>query len=781
MDRRAPGRTVILLYASGLLGTSVPDVGSTATVPLEEIVVIGVPISGDVPVARLPGNVYTLNTDSLNVPGTASVAESLGRRIASASSVDVFGNALQGGLILRGFTASPALGEPQGVVVYQGPMRANEAFGDVVQWDLLPVFSISNAQIITGSNPVYGLNSIGGAVALDMKDGFDATGLSAEAAVGSSGRQMATIEFGANHGEFGVYAGTSVVDDAGWRDHSPSRIERGYADLAWRSDTSEIGLGLTASRSELTGNGPAPTDLLAERREAVFTYPDRTNSTLAAAALRYSFRPRAAVTISGGAYYRHLDRSTANGDQADFDPCEEFVGVVAGFAPPGGALCFGAEIEGDTVEGVPTVVVGNDGVAVTGLSQHADAVFNRTGTVTTGAGASTQVAWRSESNDRPNILIAGAAIDVADTRYKGSADLGTLADDRGVDGLDVAIGNDEFNVGLRSRGVAYSVYASNTLSLAPDLHATGSLRWNRSVLEMRDQIGTDLDGDHHYSRVNPALGFTWNVAPWLTAYASYAENNRVPTPAELSCADPERACRFPNAFLADPPLDDVQARTVELGVRGQLAVELGSVEYSMAAFASRLRDDIIFISAGSIIGTGYFDNVDATRRRGLEVGSSGSWARLAWYATYALVDATFGSALTILSPHNPSADEDGQIQVRPGDRLPAVPRHSFRAGADFDITPELSIGAGLLGASGRYLRGDEANLQRQIDGYLRLDTAVRYRLGKVELFGRVENVFDAEYETFGIYGDATELGFADPRFLSPGAPRSVLVGIRARL
>ena len=41
------------------------------------------------------------------------------------------------------------------------------------------------------------------------------------------------------------------------------------------------------------------------------------------------------------------------------------------------------------------------------------------------------------------------------------------------------------------------------------------------------------------------------------------------------------------------------------------------------------------------------------------------------------------------------------------------------------------------------------------------------------VFARVDNVFDAEYETFGLVGAADEvLGdeFEDPRFVSPAAP-----------
>ena len=761
--------------------------GESAEPPalVQEIVVVGVPLSGGIPADRIPASVHTLGRAALDQPGTATVNDVLNRRIGGVAAFDSLGNPLQGGLTVRGFTAAPALGEPQGIVVYQGAMRANEAFGDVVQWDLLPLFAISSAQVITGSNPVYGRNSIGGAVALDMKNGFDASGVAIEAAAASFGRRTGTIQYGTTSGNLGFYVGANAVTDDGWRDASPSRLWRGFVDLAWVAGTSEVGLSLTAADSKLTGNGPAPADLLAQRRQAVFTFPDVTDSRLFAGTLRASFDPAPAVTVNGGGYIRHLRRTTRNGDQAEFEQCDDFVGLVPGFVAPAGALCFGAEVEteddGIEVEGTPTILVGADGAPVGPLADEPDSVFNRTRTVSDGWGASAEAIVKSTVGGMDNVFIAGAALDGARTRYSSGSDLGILGPDRGVESLDLAIGNEEFNVGLRTRSRTYSVYVSDTLSLAPRLHLTAAVRWNRAELRLRDQIGTALDGDHVYSRVNPALGAAWKATSWLTTYVSYAQNNRIPTPAELSCADPQRPCRFPNAFLADPPLEDVKARTLEAGARGRLTRSAWTLNYSLTAFATRSSDDIIFLSAGPIVGTGFFDNVGRTRRAGIEASLEGTAGLLSGYFSYALVNATFQSALTIQAPDNPAADDDGEIEVRPGDRIPAIPKHSLKAGAQFEMTDRLTLGAEVIASSSRYLRGDEANLQAPIEGFGIVNATASYRRGRFQLFGRLENLFDAEYDNFGLYGDAGELGFENPRFLSPGAPRTFLLGLRANL
>jgi len=783
---RLGAATMLLLSPAALARDAAGDDGPEAAV--EEIIVIGVaPGGAGVPLARIPANVTTLDGDVLDRPGTGTVAEGLGRRLGSVASVDSLGNPLQQGVTIRGFTAAPALGEPQGVAVYQGVMRVNEAFGDVVQWDLLPVFAIGQVQVIPGSNPVYGPNTIGGAVALTMKTGFTSQGGEAELAAGRYGRRSAMVELGGIVGTgLGLYGGAGHVEEDGWRDETRSEILRGYLDLALRPDDgTELGVSLTGARSELAGNGPAPLDLLLADRSAVFTFPDVSDSDLLAVTVRGS-RDFGALTLQGGGYYRSLARDTVNGDQAEFEECEDFVGLIPGFTPPGGALCFGAEVEEEeegalAVEGDPEILIGADGAPVEGLERDADAVFNRTATDTDGWGASIQAAWAGRLGGLDTILVAGGTLDRARTGYSSTADLGFLTSARGTESLGVRIGNDEFNVGLKTRSLYWSLYLSNTLSFTPDLHLTGALRWNRADLELRDQIGTALNGDHGYSRISPGVGLTWQAAPGLTFYGSHTESTRIPTPAELSCADPDRPCRFPNAFLADPPLDEVVARTVELGLRGTAGAGGDStLRWSLAAFQTRNQDDIIFISAGPIVGTGYFDNVGRTRRIGVEANAAGTVGRVSWYASYQYVKATFESRFAIQAPDNPAADGDGEIPVAPGDRIPGVPLHSLKAGADLAVTPVLTLGAELVAGSSRYLRGDEANLTDTIDGFALVNAEAAYGLGPVTLFGRVENVFDTDYETFGIYGEADELGFENPRFLSPGAPRTWIVGAKAR-
>src|SRR5262249_34826688 len=143
---------------------------------------------------------------------------------------DLQGNSFQTGVQYRGFEASPVNGLPQGLAVYQNGVRINEAFGDTVNWDFIPENAISDLAVM-GSNPVFGLNAIGGSIALSMKDGFTYDGAEVDTRFGSFGRKQVSTEAGTSSGDFAFYGAFEGIDDDGFRDFSDAEIRRGYADL----------------------------------------------------------------------------------------------------------------------------------------------------------------------------------------------------------------------------------------------------------------------------------------------------------------------------------------------------------------------------------------------------------------------------------------------------------------------------------------------------------------------------------------------------------------------
>jgi outer membrane receptor protein involved in Fe transport len=238
--------------------------------------------------------------------------------------------------------------------------------------------------------------------------------------------------------------------------------------------------------------------------------------------------------------------------------------------------------------------------------------------------------------------------------------------------------------------------------------------------------------------------------------------------------------------VADPPLAQVVARTLEVGVRGSGRRGRARLDYAVAAFRTTTDNDIQFVSSGAVANQGYFANVGQTQRQGLEAIVAGKHrigaraSALAWALRYTFLDATFEAPFVALSANHPDAVA-GAIAVPAGAHIPGVPAHIGKLAVSWASSFGLSVGADVLAQSGQFLRGDEANLLPRLPGYVVLDARATQRLARaMSLFLVISNVLDARPATFGVLGNASEvLGpvFASPRFVGPGAPRAALVGI----
>ena len=129
--------------------------------------------------------------------GALDLSDFLNRRLNGVYVNEVQGNPFQPDLNYRGYTASPLLGTPQGLSVYMDGVRLNQPFGDVVSWDLIPRVAIAEMTLVPGSNPLYGLNTLGGAVSIQTKDGLDnIAARQLELSGGSFGRGSVEFEHG---------------------------------------------------------------------------------------------------------------------------------------------------------------------------------------------------------------------------------------------------------------------------------------------------------------------------------------------------------------------------------------------------------------------------------------------------------------------------------------------------------------------------------------------------------------------------------------------------------
>jgi iron complex outermembrane receptor protein len=226
----------------------------------------------------------------------------------------------------------------------------------------------------------------------------------------------------------------------------------------------------------------------------------------------------------------------------------------------------------------------------------------------------------------------------------------------------------------------------------------------------------------------------------------------------------------------------VVAKSFELGARGFL----GDLSYSLGLFHTSNHDDILFQTTGR--STGLFANVDKTQRLGVESNLRGQWRNLQWMLAYSFVDATFETDFEVLSPNHDFANADGDISVRRGDRIPGIPQSQFKVTADYQMLDGFVIGFDIVLNDEQFIRGDESNQLDEVDGYAVVNLRTKYTVNdKLEFFAKVHNVFDNEFETFGLLGEepgeldaAITEGMTIPVFLGAAAPRAGFVGIRYR-
>ena len=627
----------------------------------------------------------------------------------------------------RGFMASPLLGLPQGIAVYQNGVRINEPFGDTVQFDLMPQFAVDRVQLSGGANPTYGLNALGGALALRLKNGFDHAGFRGEFSGGSFERVTGTAEYGINNGTWGLYVGATRFDEERWRVQSPSEITQAVADVSYRKGTVDAGVTFTFADTTLNGNGPAPIELLGVDRSAVFTFPDITENRLAFLQGRFNMvaTPTWSIQVSG--YYRDLERQTLNGDEAEFSICDDDslpdgapadtlcqrVGGDDDDDDDASALAFddeGGDGDGhddgdDPMENALVDIIA--GRFITARDADGDAAFNRSDTATAGYGGTFQATARGALGGREHTLMLGASADLANVAFGSSSEVGTLTADRTVDGSGLFVGvfgqapDDIFNTSLETDNRATGVYFSDTTSITDRAHLTVSGRFNWASIDIRDQLGTSLNGEHTFSRFNPAVGIVLEASDAASVFGRYSESNRAPTAAELSCADPAEPCRVPNAFISDPPLEQAAARSVEGGLRGQWRAGTSNVDWSVSVYSTRINDDILFVASPELIGTGFFQNAGDTQRLGIDAELTGRVQRTGWYASYGFVEATFESLLQLPGNDevNDATTEDGFVAVEPGDRIPGIPRHSVKAGILQGITTTWDVAVEIVSGS----------------------------------------------------------------------------------
>jgi len=718
---------------------------------------------------KSPIEITVLTGDDLIRGGAPDALRALNEQAASVNLDSASGNPYQPSLFYHGFVASPLQGSGQGLAVYLGGVRFNQPFGDTVNWDLIPGVAIDR-MTLEDSNPVFGLNALGGALNVQLKSGFTWQGGEADLSGGSFGQVQGDIQYGARRGDTGIYLAASALHQDGWRDLQSSDIHSLYGDAGWRAGRAEVHLSLRLAASDLNGPGTSPIQLLAADPKAQFTAPNAASNGYAAASLAGRYALSDATTLQAVAHGDYFRQNVVNGNVANDVPCRDGSSL----------LCSGS--------GPSTTLGGATIPAFLGDSPFAYSELDDQTTQTIGYGVAAQVVNTDKVLGLSNHLVAGLSFDGSNTGFDGVSYIGGLTPiSRVFIGPGVVIDEPGENspVRLAVQDAYYGALASDTLDLNARLSVTLSGRFNAAEIGLRDRNGGDLSGDHRYDRFNPAIGATYRATSWLTAYAGYAEANRAPTPAELSCASPADSCSLANFFVGDPDLKQVVAHTFEAGLRGAFAPAPGAtLSYSLGLYRSDLDDDIAFVNAVTV-GRAFFANIGDTRRQGVDLGLQIETGRWSAWVDYSHTDATYRSGFVESGGENPAADESGDLAIRPGDRLPGIPTNQIKLGIGFKATGKLTLGATAVGQDGAFLFGDEANLTPKLPGYVVINLNAGYQLTpRLQLFARIENAGDARYSTYGTFSPTSAValvqapGAANPRSYSPAAPIGGFGGAR---
>ncbi|NML44624.1 TonB-dependent receptor [Ramlibacter sp. G-1-2-2] len=726
---------------AAMLGAAAPaalaqDANTAPTLP-QVNVIQQAPLPGfGIPRDRYPGNAQQADEATRRAADPLNLPDFMNSRLQGVVASDVQGSPFQVDITYRGQKLSPLLGTPQGLSLYLDGVRMNQPFGDVVSWDLLPEAAIADLVLVPGSNPLYGLNTLAGALVLTTKSGRTHPGGQAEFSLGSGQRARLDFSQGLRNADGShFFAAATLFQEQGWRERSPGELANAYLKYGRTQGDTDWSVSLLAAGSNINGLGLLNDSLAAVDWRAVYTAPDTNRNRDALLTFQGSHGIDAYNTLGLQAWLRSGSRNGSTGDIAEVEAGDDV-------SPPA-------------------------------------AVFNRSKSRQDEAGLSLQ--WnRNQGMHAITVGTELAANKIQHDQYTQPA-----AFDVNRNALKFADAVEEHEIALTGRTQRFALFAADILSLSERAQLAPSVRWN--LVRVENSLGHPApatDESFRYSKVNPALGGSYVVNDGLVLFGNAAQGNRVPTALELGCADPATPCVLPTGLQADPFLKQVVSRTLEGGVRGKVA---SSVQWSASVYRTDNRDDIVFVRSG-VSQAGYFTNIDRTRRQGVELAAQGTHGAWDWVASYNFVDATYQSSGVLPGP---LSTDDNPNTFQPGTRMAGIPRNVVKLTVGWRALPQLRLAADLLAASGQVVSGNESGTQPELGrvaGYGVVNARANWLFAKGwEAWLRVNNVTDKHYATSAVgnydffpAGQVLPAG-AQPqpaRFIGPAAPRMAFVGVR---
>jgi iron complex outermembrane recepter protein len=715
---------------AGRLAAQQPDTtraDSAAVRELPPIEVVGsiAPAAGPTIGSGVPARVTTLDAAQVDAYEPRILSDAL-KQVAGFSTYDDLGSPYKLNLSSRGFFSSPVVGLPQGVAVFLDGVRMNEPEASQVNFDLLPMDHIQRIEILSGNGSLLGRNALGGAINLVTARGTGPTSGTVELSGGSFGAARGEAHVsGMSPGGLDWYVGGNYNREDGWRQDTGEEGYQGFMNLGKLGETSGIRFQGFYSRDRAEPAGSLPESVF-EHADSNLTTGDFDNLWAFQGSVQ-AYKQFGLGRASGTIYFRRHRAERFNVNQPD-DP---------------------------------------DALGVS---------YN------TSVGYTADYRWTTVLNETTALSLRGGVdgevtrvrIDIfADsTKFGGAQDLTTQA---------------------RSPLWDIAPFLAADLTLGKATLSAGA-RYDYVRIPFQNLLDPASDTTATYKRFNPRVGASVEVAPGTSVFASWGQAFRAPAVIENACADPEAPCPLPFALGDDPPLQPVKAGTFEAGMR----YSQQGFSASASAYYTRVRNDIFLTPfgnedepAGSTID-GFFVNLDKTRRVGVEAAAAYSFSRgHSVYLNYSFTRATFQSNAAIFSIRS-TEDADGEPvinpfptgnEVVPGDRFPLVPEHQIKFGGLARIAEYLSVGADGRYTGKQFLRGDEANVTQQLDGYFVADARVGVEFGRWEINGIVTNLFQNESAIFGTFNinQGNPDGLTVERFLTPNARRAFRLVVRTTL
>jgi len=768
----------------------------------------------------IPSNIQTARGDQIEDTGALNLADFLQNNFTSVHINDNQGNPFQLDLNFRGYSASPLLGTPQGISVYVDGVRMNQPFGDIVQWDLIPNSAIQNITLFAGSNPVFGMNTQGGALSIQTKDGLSYQGTEIETGWGSFGRQSLELEHGATHAN-GLHSYFNFKDfkDQGWREHSPSSVQQLFGKLGWHDHLTDIKVSLSTFGSALTGNGLQQQDLLSQNYASVFTHPDQTRNKSSVLNLELKRELSPTWFFSANTYLRRINSNTLNGDLNVNSLGEK----VYGFNSAEGNWLRGQQLLSANSPlnqtpssqglGFPSLRCLAQAGLNTEPNEKCDALINRTQTQQKSLGLNAQINANETWLGQPNRFSLGASVDLSQSTFTQQSQFAYLTPERlatAVNAFADGSQNSETafdqRVQLKGQSLHTSLFAMNTMSFSEqDTHLSTSAMWTRTRTENTDLLFPyannysalatqgglargSLTSLSTYQRLNPAVGLSYTPNAHINPFIGYSESSRAPTSIELGCADPNYDCRLPNSMAGDPALKQVITKTWELGLRGKTADS--RLQWNGAFFVAHNEDDILFVSSSTNSGAGYFKNFGQTKRQGFEMGLKGVLQKFNFGINFTALKATYETTESIVSSLNPQANAQGQIKIEPGNSMPLMPSRLLNARAAYSFSSNFKSALSMNAVDSSFMRGNENNHPlAKVPGYAIFNWSGSYKLDEDRvLYANISNLWDKKFSTSGAIGSnafassgAYNNSTLGTYFQAPGAPRMFNVHVRIEL